>query len=380
MAGSRESPDWPRAGRSRSPSCRPERPGRAGAGGGRPPRRVRAGARGTAASGAAYAALDLGTNNCRLLVARPAEGGFRVIDAFSRIVRLGEGVASRGILSETAIRRTLKALEVCAKKMRRAGVTRSRAVATEACRRASNCGEFLERVRRETGIELETISSEEEAQLGLHSCLPLLEEGLPHALLFDIGGGSTEVSWVEIQGTQPRLRAWESLPIGVVSLTERYGGHRVELQDYRAMMAEVAEALGPFDARHGLAGLASAGEMQMLGTSGTVTTLTGVHKNLERYDRAQVDGARLSFDTVDELIRRIAAMSYEERVATPCIGRDRADLVVAGCAILEAICGLWPAGSLRVADRGLREGMLLTLMAGDQAVRAGRPPAPRPAP
>jgi len=321
---------------------------------------------------AIYSALDLGTNNCRLLVARPAARGFRVVDAFSRIVRLGEGVAANGRLSETAIERTLGALRVCAKKMRLAGVTRSRAVATEACRQADNCAEFLQRVYHETAIELEIISAEEEARLGLHSCLPLLDEARRHALLFDIGGGSTEVSWVEIDSAVPQLRASDSLPIGVVSLTERYGGREVPADIYRRMMAEVTDALAPFEAAHGLARHIADGQVQMLGTSGTVTTLTGVHKQLNRYDRDKVDGAELSLDTVAEVSRRIAAMSYAERVANPCIGHHRADLVIAGCAILEAICGLWPASRLCVADRGLREGMLLTLMAGDQALRAGR--------
>ncbi len=320
-------------------------------------------------AGAVYGALDLGTNNCRLLVARPAGRGFQVVDAFSRIVCLGEGVAANGRLSEAAIQRTLSALRVCANKMRRTGVTRSRAVATEACRQADNCTEFLQRVYHETEIELEIISAEEEARLGLRSCLPLLDDARPHALLFDIGGGSTEVSWIEIDGATPQLRASNSLPIGVVGLTERYGGREVPEATYRSMMAEVTEALAPFEARHGLARRIAAGEVQMLGISGTVTTLTGVHKDLRRYDRDQVDGVHLSLDTVTEVSRRIVGMSYAERVANPCIGHERADLVIAGCAILEAICGLWPAGRLCVADRGLREGMLLTLMTGDKAIQ-----------
>lgn len=363
--------DWPGRGRAPSPSARP-----APLSSRRRPDLSAAGVAG--AVGEVYGALDLGTNNCRLLLARPAARGFQVVDAFSRIVRLGEGVAANGRLSEAAIQRTLAALRVCAIKMRRAGVTRSRAVATEACRQAGNCTEFLQRVYHETEIALEIISAEEEARLGLYSCLPLLDAARRHALLFDIGGGSTEVSWIEMASAIPQVRASDSLPIGVVSLTERYGGREVPEATYRSMMAEVAEALAPFEARHGLARRIAAGEVQMLGTSGTVTTLTGVYKQLSRYDRDQVDGVHLTLDTVAEVSRRIAAMSYAERAANPCIGHERADLVIAGCAILEAICSLWPAGRLCVADRGLREGMLLTLMAGDRAIRAGRasPPAP----
>ncbi len=338
---------------------------RSGGNPGRLRRPERSSAQQAPGAGAVYGAVDLGTNNCRLLVARPADRGFRVVDAFSRIVRLGEGVAAQGRLSDAAVERTLAALRVCATKMRRAGVTRSRAVATEACRRADNCAEFLQRVYHETEIELEIISAEEEARLGLQSCLPLLDEGRPHALLFDIGGGSTEISWIALDGARPRLRASESLPIGVVGLTERYGGREVPQAVYRRMMAEVGAALAPFEARHGLAPRVAGGEVQMLGISGTVTTLTGVHKGLKRYDRDRVDGVRLSLDTVGRVSRRIAAMSYDERRANPCIGHERADLVIAGCAILEAICALWPASRLSVADRGLREGMLLSLMAGD---------------
>jgi exopolyphosphatase/guanosine-5'-triphosphate,3'-diphosphate pyrophosphatase len=332
--------------------------------------------------------VDLGTNNCRLLVARPQNQGFRVIDAFSRIVRLGEGMAASGRLSEAAMDRTLKALKVCADKMRWRRVTRSRAVATEACRRAENGERFLARARARTGIELEVISNREEAHLGLRGCLPLLDGARSHALIFDIGGGSTEISWLELAADGPlpgpgsvdnhrldahRLNALHTMPNGVVSLSERYGGRQVPPAVYDAMVAEMLAALAPFEAAHGLRARVASGSVQMLGTSGTVTTLTGVHKNLPRYDRAQVDGAVLDFETVSRVTARIAAMSYEERAAQPSIGRERADLVIAGCAILDAICRTWPVGRLRVADRGLREGILFNLMR-----RGGEGLSPRP--
>jgi len=316
-----------------------------------------------------YAALDLGTNNCRLLVARPARGGFQVIDAYSRIVCLGEGLSASGCLSEPAMERSLAALATCAGKLRRRRVTQLRAVATEACRRAANRGDFLLRVRATTGIDLEIISGNEEANLALAGCAPLLDRRKRHALVFDIGGGSTQVSWLELPagdaagaGGRPALRSWHSVPVGVVSLSEAFGGRVVSARDYGGMVAEVAAALGPFEARHRLADLAAGGEMQMLGTSGTVTTLAGIHKRLRRYKRSRVDGAYLSFATISDLSRKIAAMSHQERARVPCIGRQRADLVVAGCAILEAILQSWPVPALRVADRGLREGMLHGLM------------------
>ncbi|MEE8534953.1 MAG: Ppx/GppA phosphatase family protein [Kiloniellales bacterium] len=319
-----------------------------------------------------YAALDLGTNNCRLLIAKGAAGGFEVIDAFSRIVRLGEGVSRSGRLSEAAMARTLKALRICAGKIRRNRVTRVRAVATEACRRARNRDAFLARVFHTTGLELEIIATDEEARLAIHGCAQLLDPEVPQALVFDIGGGSTELGWTTLADTRGRrrgmgglhLEGWESIPTGVVALSERHGGRQVGPETYEIMIAEMRAALAPFEAKHSLAPLIAAGQVQMLGTSGTVTTLVGVHKRLPRYDRAQVDGSYLKFGTVRSLTRRIAAMSYRTRVEHPCIGPERADLVIAGCAIVEAVCATWPVGRLRVADRGLREGILHLLIAG----------------
>ena len=329
-----------------------------------------------------FAALDLGTNNCRLLIARPAPEGFRVIDAFSRIVRLGEGIVASGHLGEPAMARTLEALRICASKMRRRRVTQARAVATEACRRAGNCQAFIERVERETGLALEIIPAREEAELALIGCAPLFDPAVPNALVFDIGGGSTEVAWLELDdargawgggGRVPgaQLRALASLPFGVVTLAERYGAATGEPAGFARVVEEVHAALAPFRAETRLEPRVVAGEVQMLGTSGTVTTLTGVHLDLQRYDRSRVDGATLDFCTIEGVTDRILAMTLEGRARHPCIGQDRADLVAAGCAILQAICRSWPVGRLRVADRGVREGILFNLM------RRASEPAPR---
>ena len=325
-----------------------------------------------------YAAIDLGTNNCRLLVARPSPRGFRVVEAFSRICRLGEGLEARGRLSEPAMARTLAVLEACAQRIRRRRVTRARAVATAACRAADNCMSFVERVRARTGLELEIISSEEEAHLALTGCAPLLSRARSRAIVFDIGGGSTEVTWIALEAAPGgaaldglEILASASLPLGVVTFAERFGGRRVKAETYRAMVAEVRAAFAPFEAAQGLGAAISAKQVQMLGTSGTVTTLAGVHRGLKRYDRRQIDGYSLDFEALRATVRRIRAMGYEERVGHPCIGAQRADLVVAGCAILEAICRAWPVGRLRVADRGLREGILFSLIRHDRHA-AGR--------
>ncbi len=314
--------------------------------------------------GGVFAALDLGTNTCRLLVARPTWDGFRVVDAFSRIVRLGERVAATGELAGEAMQRAADALEICARKLQRRGVTHFRGVATEACRKARNGAAFLDQVLRDTGMALEIIGAREEAELAFASCAPLLDPRVPHALLFDIGGGSTEVTWLADQaGAGWRIVDSISIACGVVGFAERFGGDTVPQADYLRMMAEVADLLAPFEQRNRISQHISAGTVQMLGTSGTVTTLSGIKLDLPRYDRRVVDGSWLDFSDIVGISHALAALDFAGRAATPCIGVERADLVVAGCAILEAICRTWPVGRLRVADRGLREGIILALMA-----------------
>ena len=313
-----------------------------------------------------YGALDLGTNNCRLLIARPAEEGFVVIDAFSRVVRLGEGLAASGRISEGAMDRAVAALAVCSEKLRRRRVTLSRSVATEACRRAVNGRQFVERVRRETDIALEIISPEEEARLAMLGCHRLLEPGEGPALIFDIGGGSTELVLVDTDGDAiPKIKCWWSAPWGVVSLTESEGrdfadaGER--LAAYGRMKERVRHAFRRFSE------LLPPGRenIRLLGTSGTVTTLASVHLALPSYDRRAVDGLLMPAESMRAVNAMLSRMSIEERSQLPCIGSDRADLVVAGCAILEAIMDIWPAKTLGIADRGIREGILRSLMARD---------------
>ena len=327
----------------------------------------------------AYAALDLGTNNCRLLVARPVDGGFRVIDAFSRIVRLGEGLERDGELSGAAMDRTIDALKVCALKMRRRRVVRARNVATEACRRAGNRDLFLDRVRSETGLEIEIISSDEEAKLAVAGCAPLIDREVSHALVFDIGGGSTELMWVRRQDGAAAVIASASLPFGVINLSEAHGADIVPRAVYDAMIADVEAPLKEFDALHGIRPMIEDGAAQMLGTSGTVTTLAGIHLKLARYDRQAVDGSYLSADAIRVVNNQLLAMDCRARAKEPCVGPARADLVLAGCAILDAILNTWPAPGLVVADRGLREGILLGLMGRSGAgYGSGAGPAAQP--
>ena len=320
-----------------------------------------------------YAAIDLGTNNCRALIARPRCDGFEVVDSFSRLVRLGEGLDRNGRLSEAAMARTVSALGVCADKLRRHGVSRGRYIATEACRRAVNGDAFLDRAHAATGLYLEVIGADEEAHLALSGCAPLLDNRCSRAIVFDIGGGSTELIWLAIEPDMaPRVLDLTSLRCGVVTMAERHGGHSVPPPVYAAMVDEATNLLSPFEAANGIAGQIAETAVHMLGTSGTVTTLAAVHLDLARYDRARIDGSWMKLDDVQNAAQRLLAMDYDDRVSHPCIRRGRADLVVAGCAILEAILRAWPVESIRVADRGLREGMLLALMdAADAEVVAG---------
>ena len=319
-----------------------------------------------------YAALDLGTNNCRLLIACPTEDGFRVVDSFSRIVRLGEGISVTGCISEAAIERAISALSVCRDKIKSRKAGRLRLIATEACRAASNADGFRDRVAAETGIRLEVIDRETEAALAVIGCSPLLDPKGRGAILFDIGGGSTELVRIERDPSErdatPRIKAWMSIPLGVVTLAEHFGGRDVTAQSYAAMIDEVSKHVEPFAAEHSgdLAG------MHLLGTSGTVTTLAGVHLNLHRYDRRRVDGIWMNDPDVTATIARLLRMSYQERAANHCISVERADLVLAGCAILDAIRKAFPLPRLRVADRGLREGMLVEMMREDGAISGCR--------
>jgi exopolyphosphatase / guanosine-5'-triphosphate,3'-diphosphate pyrophosphatase len=313
----------------------------------------------------AYAALDLGTNNCRLLIARAASDGFTVVDAFSRVVRLGEGLNSTGKISEEAMDRAIEALTVCADKLKRRNVVLARSVATEACRQAVNGAQFIERVKNETGIVLDVISPKEEARLAVMGCHALLEKGEGPALIFDIGGGSTEVVLVSTDGVVPEILDWVSVPWGVVSLTES------ELHDeedadarqkaYAAMRAKVSKAFDDFAKRLPK----DNGDHRLLGTSGTVTTLASVYLKLPTYDRRKIDGLHLPTQALRDISQTLADAPPSGRAEFPTIGFERADLVVAGCAILESIFDMWPGERLGVADRGIREGILRALMASD---------------
>jgi exopolyphosphatase/guanosine-5'-triphosphate,3'-diphosphate pyrophosphatase len=323
----------------------------------------------------AYAALDLGTNNCRLLIASPTARGFRVLEAFSRIVRLGDGLSHTGRLDDAAMERALAALRICADRIRKRGAPHVRAVATQACRSAANGGAFLARVEAETGLKLHIITPREEARLSVAGCLGLIDREEQAALVMDVGGGSTELSWLDLgelrydpdrrppHPARLQISAWTSIPIGVVSLADRFPEDVADRHGwFRAMVEEVKAAVAAFDGADALRPAFEAGRGHLIGTSGAITSLAGLHLHLPRYDRSRVDGLWMTRAECEAAAERLIHLTHEQRAAQPCIGPDRADLVLAGAAILQAVQELWPCPRVRVADRGLREGLLMSLM------------------
>ena len=325
-------------------------------------------------SGSAYVAIDLGTNSCRMLVAVPSEGGFHVVDGFSKVVRLGERVAETGRLLPAAVDRTLDALDLCAQRLGRREIAGFRAVATEACRRAEDSEAFIEKVRARTGFDMEIIDAGEEAALTAAGCGEMLCSGYEHALVFDIGGGSTEIMWLATpRGQAGRILATTSLPFGVVSLRDEFGAEALPDDIFDALLVRIDATLAPFDQAHGISDAIARGDVRMIGTSGTVTTLGAMYLQLPRYNRARVDGLEIRFDSIRQISARLAGMSCAERERHPCLGVGRGDLMLMGIAVLRAVCARWPAGKLGIADRGIREGILAELMAADGHTAFGPP-------
>ena len=326
-------------------------------------------------NGELYAALDLGTNNCRLLIARPSfqqhsqHKTLKVVDSYSRIVRLGEGVSDTGRLSEEAMRRTMRALATCKQKLARYGIAKFRFVATEACRRATNAEHFLARVKDELGLAIDIISNEEEARLAFLGCSSLLMKETRHALAFDIGGGSTEFMWVRIDAEQPLnshkrhlIQDWLSLPYGVMNMSEQFGGPAFTEMYFEEIVAKISSLLAPMERSNQIASRMWKEDVQMLSTSGTVTTLAAIHLDLPHYDRSKIDGIKLSISDIRGATQTLMRMSPSERAAHPCIGSSRTDFILSGCAIFEAIARTFPIDKITIADRGVREGIIVSLM------------------
>ncbi len=340
--------------------------------------------------GGLYAAVDLGTNSCRMLIAEPRGSQFHVLDSFSKTVQLGAGLEASGRLSRASMGRTMQALRICQKKIETQGVTRMRLVATEACRRARNAKDFMRQIRREIGLEVEIIPAEEEARLAVISCAPLVTARTEQLLVVDIGGGSTELVWIDLSGVDPAERSraimglhrgfqglhtgaarvvdWISVPLGVATLKDQFqdvedDGARFALMSW--FFEENLSSFSPYNAAQPREGF------QIIGTSGTVTTVAASHLGLRRYDRTKVDGLEMTSDQIDTVIRDYLSLGPEGRRTDPRIGRDRHTLIMSGAAILQALMRIWPTDRLSVADRGLREGLLYAQMNADGVLEDG---------
>ena len=311
-----------------------------------------------------FAAIDLGTNSCRLVIASPTPASFRIVETFSKITRLGEGIINDNELSRPAMRRRINALKVCAGVIEEyAPIYRSRFVATAACRRAKNCKEFLDLVKKETGLTIETISSKEESRLAVVGCIPLLNRNIRRALVFDIGGGSTEISLARVTNSgKTFIEGFVSLPYGVVTISEAFPSQDMTALAYDTIIERTHKLLKEFDEKYNIREAIKNQEIQIIGTSGTVTVLGAVHLNLPRYNRSAVDGISITRQDIDRAIAKIKRLGDEGRKKHPCIGAQKADLTMAGCAIIEGLCSFWPIEEITVADRGIREGILLDMM------------------
>ncbi len=315
-------------------------------------------------TGRNYAAIDLGTNSCRLVIASPTPSSFRIVETFSKVTRLGEGIINDNELSRPAIRRTISALKVCAGVLEEyAPIYRSRFVATAACRRAKNCPEFIAAVKRETGLNIEIISSKEEARLAVVGCIPLLNRHIKRALIFDIGGGSTEISLARVTNSgKTFIEGFVSLPYGVVTVSEAFPGNEMTELAYDTIVERTQDILKDFEEKFKIKEAIRNQEIQIIGTSGTVTVLGAVHLNLSRYNRSAVDGLSISITDLEKTIAKIKRLGSEGRSKHPCIGSQKSDLTMAGCAIIESLLKYWPISEVTVADRGIREGILLDLI------------------
>ena len=311
-----------------------------------------------------YAAIDLGTNSCRLVIAQPTPSSFHVVETFSKITRLGEGIINGNMLSKPAIRRTVNALKVCRAIIDEySPLIRMRFVATAACRRALNCEDFEKIVAKDTNLPMEVISSKEEARLSVVGCMPLLNRMIKRALVFDIGGGSSEISLARItESGRTFIEGFVSIPYGVVTVSEAFPGKDMTNLAYDTIVERTKKILQDFEDKYQIREAIANQEIQVIGTSGTVTVLGAVHLNLPRYNRAAVDGLALSGTEVNKVISRIKNMGYEGRCRHSCIGKQKADLTIAGCTIIEALCSFWPVSEITIADRGIREGILLDMM------------------
>lgn len=315
------------------------------------------------------AAIDLGTRNCRLIIAKHHGGQIEIVDLFSRFVCLGEGVAQSRRLGRKAMERTITVLKQCAKRLSHYPNVVFSGVTTDAVRRAENAQSFLRRVARETGLKLEMIDEKEEAYYEVLGCARVLDMRKKRHIIFDIGGGSSEIILCSLdQEKRVRIDEMLSLPYGVVNLYESVD--KLTFTSYTSIVEEVQNLCRRFLVAH-LGDLASqdVSAFQVIGTSGTTTTVAAMHHNLKMYDRERVDGTSLCFEDVQKVIHYVQSLSPAERRSNAFCGHVEDDLVLTGFAILEGILRAVPCMYFTVTDAGVRDGLIRTLAYGADATR-----------
>lgn len=320
------------------------------------------------------AALDVGSNTVRLLVARlEAEDGLVPLHYALRITRLAGGATPAGLAPES-VERTVAAVADLARLMREAGATAWRAVATSAAREAPNAGHLIARARDAAGVDLEVISGDEEGALalrGIRWSLDRLPGGTPDRFaVVDIGGGSTEVLVVRREAGGWRAEG-PSMPLGTVRLVERHLRHDPPTAEEMAAMAGHVEAVLAADLEPVLArALPLGAEVPLVGTAGAITTFAAMDLRLTTYDRARIDGHRLSRAGLEARLAELLALPAASRLALPGLERGREDLVVPGLVVLLAVMDRVRANSVTVVDAGLLEGVCLAISAA-----RGAPPS-----
>jgi exopolyphosphatase/guanosine-5'-triphosphate,3'-diphosphate pyrophosphatase len=320
------------------------------------------------------------------------ERRLKVIDSFAKIISLGEGIKQTGVLSEEAIERTIVALRACKKKLDSHRIYKMRAVATEACRQASNTKSLIERVNSEIGVDLEVISPQEEARLVLKGCSGVISDEKNYGILMDIGGGSTEVVWLKINKgmTRPTISVIDSisLPFGVVTISDTYTHSKNNQEIYTVLRKNILSTIDTFMKKNNIRTNFSKGDVQVITSSGTTTTLGSLTLGLSTYDRSSVDGKDFSSKKIVEVGEELLSRYLSSTPTTVKLGKEknfitnkffdhvldksseefkifaynRMGLLAAGVVIINSILESIGDCLVRIADRGVREGILYDLM------------------
>lgn len=307
-----------------------------------------------------FAAIDLGSRNCRTIVGCQSKAGaFEYIETYSKSVSLADGVAASKKLSRKSMDRTIEALAFCSKVLSRyAGLTYL-AVATDAMRRAENASVFIKRVKRELGLIISIITPQEEAYYAALGCIEVLSLETEIFVVFDIGGGSSEIALCR-QKSDKDIELIDSLsiPYGVINLLE--SKDHLTFSGYSNLVQKISDLSRDFLNQYATT-LDFVNNFQCIGTSGTTTTVAALNMNLRFYDREKINDSILQFSEILKTVHYVQSLSEDERKLHPYISQSNEDLVLGGLTILEGIVRGLPASTITVTDRGVRDGVVYAL-------------------